>query len=70
MTVRSAPNSTQELTRGRFVGPPAVPARESSQRGDVTAVADRALPLRRTARQPPRRIGFGTGAPSQLSVKR
>jgi hypothetical protein len=43
-------NSAQELTRGQFVGPPAEPARESSEHHGVTAVADRGYASTRVIR--------------------
>jgi hypothetical protein len=43
-------NSAQELTRGRSIGPPAEPARESSELHGVTAVADRGYASTRVIR--------------------
>src|ERR1051325_3530331 len=42
-TSSSAPNSAQEPTRGRYAGPPAEPARESSERHGGTPPAARRL---------------------------
>ena len=58
--VISAPaNSAQEPTRGRSAGPPAEPAKESSERHGGTPPATRQAQWRQAAC----RVGFGTGSP-------
>ena len=60
------PNSAQEQTRGRSVGPPAEPAKESFEHHGGTPPAAHQVQRRQAAC----RVGFGAGAPSQLSAKR
>ena len=59
------PNSAQEPTRGRSVGPPAEPARESSERHGGTPPATRQAQWRQAAC----RVGFGDTSPLRGSVR-